>query len=59
MEKQRQKQFTSISIKREDYKKLSDYKIHPNQPMWEIIKSILNKEVLKNVNRNDKPSVQD
>lgn len=54
MKQQRQKQFTSISIKKEDYKKLVDYKVHPNQPMWEVIRDHLNKkEVSENVNKTN------
>ena len=33
-----------IKITDKDYKKLEDYKVHPKQPFWEIIKNILNKE---------------
>jgi len=48
-----------IKIKDADYKQLNAYKIHHRQPMWEIIKIILSKQKggMKNVNRNDKPSV--
>lgn len=34
-----------IRIRKKDYKKLSDYKIHPNQPYWELIKDILEEKI--------------
>ena len=44
MEKQRQKEFTSISIRKVEHKKLEDYKVHANQPMWEVIKKFIEDE---------------
>lgn len=41
MEKQRQKEFTSISIRKIEHKKLNKFKIHANQPMWEVIKKFI------------------
>lgn len=47
------KGFKNISIRDVDDKKLEDYKIHPNQPMWEVIKKLLNKkEVAGNATNN-------
>ncbi len=41
MPRKNKKDFTTISIKRNDLKKLEKIKIHPNQPIWEVIKKIL------------------
>jgi len=35
------KEYTTIEVKRDDFKKLSDYKVHKNQPMWEVIKKLI------------------
>lgn len=34
----------SISIPIEDVKRLAKYKIHPNQPYWEVIKNLINEK---------------
>lgn len=34
-------EFTTIAIKKKDLRKLENYKIHQNQPIWEIIEKIL------------------
>ena len=44
MVRKNKKEFTSISIKKKELKKLEDYKVHPNQPMWEVIKNIINNQ---------------
>ena len=43
-----------IKIREQEYKKLSDYKVHPKQPFWEVVKNIINnkKEVTQNVTKN-------
>ena len=30
-----------IRIRKEDCKKLELYKVHPSQPMWEVIKNLI------------------
>ncbi len=41
MPRKNYKYFTTISIKKRDLKKLEKIKVHPNQPMWEVIEKIL------------------
>ena len=33
-----------IKIREQEYKKLSDYKVHPKQPFWEVVRNIINKQ---------------
>lgn len=44
MEKRNKKEFTTICIKKEELKKLNDYKKYPSEPMWLIIKRFLEKK---------------
>lgn len=41
MPRKNKEEFTTISIKRKDLKKLEEIKVHPNQPIWEVIEKIL------------------
>ena len=41
MPRKNKKEFTSIAIRKKELKKLEDYKVHPNQPMWEVIKKLI------------------
>ena len=37
----------AIKVREVEYKKLSDYKIHPKQPYWEVIKKIIEEKEVK------------
>ena len=41
----------TIQIDKEDVKKLEKFKVHPNQPYWEIIKKLINEKESKHGNR--------
>jgi len=45
MEKRNKKDFTTICIKKEDVKKLNDYKSYGSEPLWIIIKKFLKGEL--------------
>ncbi len=38
-----------IKIREQEYNKLSDYKIHPRQAYWEVVKMIL--ETIEDINK--------
>ena len=47
MENKKQKdneEVIQIQIKKKEHKKLIDYKIHPNQPYWEVIKMLIDEK---------------
>lgn len=44
MTRKNPKDFTTIEVRKKDYKKLCESKIHQNQPAWEVIKNLLKKE---------------
>lgn len=47
-----QDQFTVIKIRSEDLKKLQDFKVHRNQPYWEIIKQIIDSDSRKTITKS-------
>ena len=44
MEKRKQEEFTTISLKKEDCKKLNDYKDYGSEPLWRVIKRLIEKK---------------
>ena len=59
MPRKNQEEFTSISIRKIELKKLEKYKIHPNQPMWEIIKKFINNAVKSDQDKTQKELKED
>ena len=42
-----------IKIREQEYKKLLDYKVHPKQPFWEVIKRIIEENKKKEVSEDE------
>jgi len=51
MKKQNRKDFTTICIRKEEYKKLNGYKNYGSEPMWLIIKRFIDEK--KEVGKED------
>jgi hypothetical protein len=53
MARKNPKEYTTIELKKKDFKKLSEYKIHKNQPMWEIISKLIKGELNSDDSKSD------
>jgi len=47
MEKRNKKDFTTICIRKIEYKKLKDYQDYGSEPMWIVIKRVIENEESK------------
>jgi len=53
MARKNPKDFTTISIRKKEYKKLSKYKEYDGQPMWVVIKNYIeeSERIKKEINK--------